>query len=87
LDDIIHTNHGLIAPSKFLFPKNARGTVQTVNGQYLIISGGITKIAEDNSKMLYPANNFYPMSIEDITLTNNSEKTAYQKKVRYERIK
>ena len=87
LDDVIHSNYGLIAPSKFLFPKNVRGTVRTDNGQYLIISGGITKIAEENQKMLHPANNVYPMSIEDITLTSNPEKTEYQKKVKYERVK
>lgn len=87
LDDVISTNHGLIAPSKFFLPKNARGTIQTENGQYLIISGGITKIAEENPKILHPANHFYPMSIEDITLTSDKDKMAYQKKIEYEKVK
>lgn len=87
LDDVIRSNYGLIAPSKFLFPKNARGTIQTEYGQYIIISGGITKISEESPKILHPGNIFYPMSIEDITLTSDLEKVGYQKKIRYERGK
>ncbi len=85
LDDIVKCNYGLIAPSKFLFPKNVRGTVRTDNGQYLIISGGITKIAEENPKILHPANILYPMSVEDITLTSDKDKIAYQKRIKYEK--
>ncbi len=87
LDDFIKNERGLIAPSKFLFPKNARGTVRTNSGQYIVISGGITKIPEESPKILRLGNIFYPMSIEDITLTNDLEKVEYQKKIKYERVK
>lgn len=85
LDDVIKSNYGIITPSKFLFPKNARGTVRTEYGQYIIISGGITKLAEESPKILQPANIFYPMSIEDITLTSDKDKIAYQKRIKYEK--
>lgn len=85
LDDVIKSSYGLIAPSRFLFPKNARGTIRTEYGQYIIISGGITKLAEETPKILQPANVFYPMSIEDITLTSDKDKIAYQKRIKYEK--
>lgn len=85
IDDLIPGNKGLIAPSKFLFPNNARGTIQKENGQYIIISGGITKIGEESPKILHIGNIFYPMSIEDITLTNDEDKKTYQKKIKYEK--
>lgn len=85
LDEIIKSNYGLIAPSKFFFPKNARGTIELEDGKIIIISGGITKFCEAAPKVLHPFNFFYPMAIDDIILTCDNERKEYKKKIKYER--
>lgn len=73
LDEIIPGNRGLIAPSKFLFPKNARGIVKLENN-YLVISGGIVKFSSSAPKICQIADCFFPMSINVIDLSNAFEK-------------
>lgn len=73
LDKIFPKNRGFIAPNKTLFPDNARGIKKiSINNKKitLIISGGITKIQESNSKILKICSNFYSPQIEYIEIKN-----------------
>lgn len=68
LNRILPGNWGFISPHKKLFPKLARGMkkIQTpLKMQYLIISGGITKIHSSYNKYL---NCIYSMEIENINI-------------------
>lgn len=74
LDKIIKNNRGLIAPNKSLFPDNSRGVKSMSIDEkkiYLIINGGITKLAECAG----PLNKFndavYPMSIDEISISSS----------------
>lgn len=64
-------NRGIIGPYFTLFPKNARGIVKKnienkeIN---LIISGGVLKISNINSKLLKPINYLFPIHIEYINI-------------------
>lgn len=62
-------NSGLVGPSKKLFPKLSRGRVDK-NNLSLIISGGITKLSLEASKVLCKFNFVYNISINKIILTN-----------------
>ena len=72
LNKLIRGNRGLISPNKKLFPKYARGIIKSnVNNktQYLIISGGITKLQECTG-FFSKFNFLFPMEIENIDITN-----------------
>lgn len=76
IDELWKSNKGFIKPNKSLIAPNARGIVPIdIEGKivYLIVTGGIVKIQETAPKILWPCNNFYPSSIDNIVLTPNCE--------------
>jgi len=71
IDKIIPGNRGIIAPNKELFPDNARGikTIKIGDKEVrIIITGGITKLAECAGALSKINNIFFPMSIDDIEI-------------------
>jgi len=68
LDKVIKGNRGIVSPNRKLFPDNARGIKEiNYNGKkiYIIISGGVTKLAEC-SGLFNKFNNFYPISMNHL---------------------
>lgn len=71
IDELIDNDKGLIAPNKSLFPDNSRGKVTKFVDDKIIdmvISSGITKLAECSPSVLHPFNEVYPMGIEYIKI-------------------
>lgn len=64
---------GIINPKKKFFPKNIRG-VRKLDGNYILITGGITKISKCAPKLLHPLNVFCPVQMDVITLSNSKFK-------------
>lgn len=67
LDKIIPGNRGLVAPSKKLFPKNARGLCKLDNN-YLLVSKGITKIQECSNLEIF--NHLFCMDMDYVIINN-----------------
>lgn len=64
-------NVGLISPTKTLFPKYARGLSSKMLEKkqiYLVVSGGVVKLSNTNSKLLSRFNKFYPISVDYINI-------------------
>lgn len=64
-------NVGFISPTKTLFPKYARGlsSKELERKQiYLVVSGGVVKLSNTNSKLLSRFNKLYPISIDYIMI-------------------
>ena len=76
IDNIIKNNRGIIAPEGTLFPDNARGLKEMDidgNNVNLIITGGVTKLA-NNSGILSKFNNIYPISINEVNINSNTQR-------------
>ena len=71
LDELVPKTFGMVSPQRSLFPKNARGVIETQYGSIGIINGGITKIAEGNNVVLQPFNAFFPMHMDIVDIDNN----------------
>ena len=74
LDSLIKNNRGLVAPNKSLFPDNARGVkAMYVNDKpiRMIVTGGITKLAESSGFLSKFNDIVYPISIDDITINSD----------------
>lgn len=67
-------NRGLISPKRGILPNNARGTIDLSNGSKLVITGGITKIA--NSSLL---NSLFPMEITEIEYNPEDKKSTVRR--------
>ena len=75
LGRVLPGNRGLISPDKKLFPKNVRGLVKISidnKDQYLIVSGGITKLQECN-KFFKNFNFLFPMEMESIEIDKQDD--------------
>lgn len=88
LDEIWKSNVGIIQPNKKLVAPNARGIIPIVVNEktiFLIVTGGIVKISEAAPNILHPCDIFFPMSIENITITNHEDVKQYTIKSKYRR--
>ena len=72
LDKIMPNNVGIIAPKKKLFPKVSRG-IKKLKYNYLIMSGGWTKIHDCSTKIIHPLDKLCYRQIDIITITNNKK--------------
>ncbi len=63
---------GIISPKKKFFPKNVRG-IRNLGNNYILITGGITKIQNCAAKLLQPFNHLCPMQIDVITFNNKKD--------------
>ncbi len=67
MEKIFKGNAGIITPDKKFFPKISRNKVKINKNNYLIISGGITKLSR-SAKVLNKFNIIYPMEITNINI-------------------
>ena len=67
MEKIIRGNLGIISPDKKLLPKVSRNDIKINTNNYLIISGGITKLSR-SAKVLNKFNIIYPMEITNINI-------------------
>lgn len=64
-------NKGFVSPYKTLFPKYARGLSSKKLERkqiYLVVSGGVVKLSNTNSKLLSCFNKLYPISVDYIII-------------------
>lgn len=64
-------NRGFVSPIKTVFPKYARGlSLKKLEKKqiYLVVSGGVIKLSNTNSRLLSRFNKLYPISIDYITI-------------------
>lgn len=69
---------GLISPKKTFFPKNVRG-FRKLDNNYILITGGVTKIQKCAPKILQPFNHFCPVQI-DVVMLSNKKGVSVRKK-------
>lgn len=69
---------GLISPKKTFFPKNVRG-LRKLDNNYILITGGVTKIQKCAPKILQPFNHFCPVQI-DVVMLSNKKGVSVRKK-------
>ena len=69
---------GLISPKKTFFPKNVRG-FRKLDNNYILITGGVTKIQKCAPKILHPFNHLCPVQI-DVVLLSNKKDVSVRKK-------
>ena len=63
---------GIINPKKKFFPKNVRG-IRKLKNNYILITGGITKIQKCAPKILHPLNHLCPMQLDVINVSNGDK--------------
>ena len=63
---------GIVNPKKNLFPKNVRG-IRKLKNNYILITGGITKIQKCAPKILHPLNHLCPMQLDVINVSNGDK--------------
>ena len=69
---------GLISPKKTFFPKNVRG-LRKLDNNYILITGGVTKIQKCAPKILHPFNHLCPVQI-DVVMLSNKKGVSVRKK-------
>lgn len=69
---------GLISPKKTFFPKNVRGLRKLYNN-YILITGGVTKIQKCAPKILHHFNHLCPVQI-DVVMLSNKKGVSVRKK-------
>lgn len=69
---------GLISPKKTFFPKNVRG-LRKLDNNYILITGGVTKIQKCAPKRLHPFNHFCPVQIDVVMLSNKKDVSVRKK--------
>lgn len=69
---------GLISPKKTLFPKNVRG-LRKLDNNYILITGGVTKIQKCAPKILHPFNHLCPVQV-DVVMLRNKDGVSIRKK-------
>ena len=69
---------GLISPKKTFFPKNVRG-LRKLDNNYILITGGVTKIQKCAPKILHPFNHFCPVQIDVVMLSNKKDVSVRKK--------
>lgn len=69
---------GLISPKKTFFPKNVRG-LRKLDNNYILITGGVTKIQKCAPKILHPFNHLCPVQI-DVVMLSNKKNVSVRKK-------
>lgn len=80
LDD--DDNNGIIAPSKKLFPKYARGYREFKNGLKIITGGGITTISKESGIILRPLNSLTYRHMDFIRFNNKEKDTKISYKIK-----
>ena len=73
LENIYPKNAGIITPKFKVFPKTARGIIKLESGNYLIYSGGWTKLSSCSPIICHPLDTLCNRQIDVITLTSNKE--------------
>lgn len=69
---------GLISPKKTFFPKNVRG-LRKLDNNYILITGGVTKIQKCAPKILHPFNHLCPVQIDVVMLSNKKDVSVRKK--------
>lgn len=69
INDFWHSDRGLIAPGKKLFPRNARTKITNPNDK--IITLGAVSTIQDSAKPITFMNGLFPINIATLELTKN----------------